>query len=135
MSTVCKKIREISPTAVEIKHFNHLNFITSVFGKLIFDSWGHKWALIFVFMCYSWSGIRNKAFDISQGVFSLLFWKIEFFKTPFCTIASFYKIIRRSKTSGHSKKPMWFSALESKIAYAQLFFSSFWRQKSILRWK
>ena len=30
-------------------------------------------------MCYFCSVIRNKEFDISQGVFTLLFWKIDFF--------------------------------------------------------
>ena len=55
------------------------NFAACGFGTLIFGPWGHKWAPIFVFMCYFCSVIRNKEFDISQGVFTLLFWKIEFF--------------------------------------------------------
>ena len=50
--------------------------------------------------------------------------KSNFF-TLFCSIASFYKIRHRSKTSGHRKKRMWFSALESKTAYAQMFFLHF----------
>ena len=55
------------------------NFAACGFGTLIFGPWGHKWAPIFVFMCYFCSVIRNKELDISQGVFALLFWKIEFF--------------------------------------------------------
>merc|ERR1711867_274623 len=73
-------------------------------------------------MCYFCSVIRNKDFDISQGVFTLHFLENQIFFTLFCTIASFYKISHRSTTSGHSKKPMRFSALESKTAYAQMFF-------------
>ena len=61
------------------------------FGKPIFDPRAHKWAPIFVFMCYFCSVIRNKEFDISQGVFTLHFWKIDFFLPYFALLPVFTK--------------------------------------------
>ena len=52
----------------------------------IFDPWGHKWTPIFVFVCDFWSVIKDKAFDISQGVFSVPIWKIEFFLPRFTVL-------------------------------------------------
>ena len=115
---------------LEISYFEEKKSSKIEFQKPIFDPRAHKWAPIFVFMRYFCSVIRNKEFDVSQGVFTLHFWKIEFFFTLFCTIASFYKISHRSKTRGHRKKRMWFSALELKTAYAQMFFFLHFEVKS-----
>merc|ERR1712243_8950 len=74
-----EKIIEIGQTVLGISYFEERKSSKIGFLKSIFDPWGHKWAPIFVFMCYICSVIKNKEFDLSQGVFTLLFWKIEFF--------------------------------------------------------
>ena len=86
------------------------------------------------YVLFLFSDKKQRVWYITRGIYPA-FLENRIFFTLFCTIASFYKISHRSKTSGHRKKRMWFSALESKTAYAQMFFSSFWGQKSILRWK
>ena len=83
------------------------NFAACGFGTLIFGPWGHKLSPIFVFMCYFCFVIRNKEFDNHKGYLPCFSGKSNFF-TPFRTIASFYKISHRAKTSGRRKKRMWF---------------------------
>ena len=80
------------------------------------------------YVLFLFSDKKQRVWYITRGIYPA-FLENRIFFTLFCTIASFYKISHRSKTSGHRKKRMWFSALESKTAYAQMFFSSFWGQK------
>ena len=80
-------------------------------------------------MCYFCSVIRNKEFDISQGVFTQHFWKIEFFFTLFCTFASFYEISHRAKTSGRRKKRMFFRLWNQKLHTLKRFFFFILRPK------
>ena len=76
---------------LEISYFEEKKSPKIGFRKPIFDPREHKWAPIFVFMCYFCSVIRNKEFDISQGVFTLHFWKIEFFLPYFALLPVFTK--------------------------------------------
>ena len=63
----------------------------------IFDPWGHKWSPIFVYVCDFQSVIKDKAFDISQGVFSVPIWKIEFFLPHFTVLPVFMKYVTAPK--------------------------------------
>ena len=72
-----------------LKMKKHQNFSTFEFSRPFFDPWGHKWPPIFVLVRYLWSVMINKEFDISQGVFSLLFWKIDFFFYPILQYCQF----------------------------------------------
>ena len=76
------------------------------------------------YVLFLFSDKKQRVWYITRGIYPA-FLENRIFFTLFCTIASFYKISHRSTTSGHSKKPMWFSALESKTAYAQMFFLHF----------
>ena len=100
-----------------------LNFITCGFEKLIFDPLETPIGHNFRFMCYFCTVIRNKGFDIYRGIFTLLFWKSNFF-TPFCTIASFYKISQRAKTRSQGKNLWVFWLQNEKLNTLKNFFKS-----------
>ena len=65
----------------------------TIFGvrRHIFDPWGHKWPKIFIFVCDFWSVITDWTFNISQDVFSVPIWKIEFFLPHFTVLPVFTK--------------------------------------------
>ena len=56
--------------------------------------------------------IKDKAFHISQGVFSVPIWKIEFFLPHFTVLPVFMKYGTAPKRAVGEKKLMSFSALE-----------------------
>ena len=133
-----KKIIKIGITVLEISYFEKekpSKFFDFWIFKAFFRPLRTQMAPNFRFCAlFAISDNKQRVWYITRGIYPA-FLENRIFFTPFCTIASFYKISHRAKTSGCRKKLMWFSALESKTTYAPMFFSSFWGQKSILRWK
>ena len=88
---LAKKIIEIGPIVLEISYFEEKNH-QKLGSESLFSTLGHtNGPQFFVFMCYFCSVIRSKEFDISQGVFTLHFWKIEFFLPYFALLPVFTK--------------------------------------------
>merc|ERR1711867_22781 len=109
----------------EISYFEEKKSPKIGFGKPISDPQEHKWAPIFVLMYYFCSVIRNKEFDMSQGVFILHFWKIEFFLPYFALLPVFTKSATGRKRAVIEKKVCNFRLKNQKLHTLKCFFLHF----------
>ena len=91
--------------------------LKTIFGawRHIFDPQGHKWPPFFVFVCDFWSVIKDKAFDISQGVFSVPIWKIEFFLPRFTVLPVSTKYSTAPKRAVGQSNGNFFRLLRGKM--------------------
>ena len=95
------------------------------FWNHIFYPWGHKWPPSFVFVCDFQSSMKDKAIDISQGVFSAPIWKIEFFLPHFTVLPVFTKYRTAPKRAVEEKNWTVFQFWYEKFHFFQCSFSFF----------
>ena len=76
------------------------------------------------YVLFLFSDKKQRVWYITRGIYPA-FLENRIFLPYFALLPVFTKSATGVKMSGHRKKRMWFSALESKTAYAQMFFLHF----------